>query len=59
MKKEWKKAEIMDIEVVATAANPPVPFKFDGVINADGTEQSGLGKASGAIETITVQVAEK
>ena len=59
MKKEWKNAEIMDLEVVATAQNPPVPFMFDGVLNADGSEQSGLGKASGAEETIKVQVLEQ
>lgn len=59
MKKEWKKADIKEMDVVATAQNPPVPYHFDGVLNADGSEQSGLGKASGAHEQIKVVVYEQ
>ncbi|MBR3579554.1 MAG: hypothetical protein IKN95_00980 [Lachnospiraceae bacterium] len=55
MSKEWKNAEIEELQLTATAANPPVPNNYDGVLNADGSVQSGVkGWGSGSHHEIVI-----
>ena len=55
MNKVWKNAEIEELQLSATAAHPPVPDNYDGVLNADGSVQSGIkGNGSGSCHEITI-----